>query len=362
MLTRIRWLSGPVLDPKFHQRSKTVKFISINLYVPYLQLKTSKLKNLNLLHNQALFKSAIKTRMSSTDRTFYKLRIISAFGLPIQEDKLIITPALANNPGFNIKKIESRLMYSFDTFTCQIGRFATNFTQLPYNFYHFITDYFLPFMAERKKFLGTILFLPFLPTGPQKSLLEWFKIPFVTANFQANHLLDNVTLLTPIFHGVQPKSQGDNQLGYRFNYDLIFTGQLEILKALKFSSQDTGTRIFVSRKNSARAPNNLCDIENLFIRSGFSVYNAEDFDIEISLRLFNSAEIIIGFHGAGLTNMIFANPGTKIVELQPETAKIRDQFGFRPVFRLLAEACKHDYECREAPRNLSEWQGLVKEF
>ena len=140
ILMQIRWLSGPILDPKFHRRSRAVKFISIHLYGPYLQnKKTCKPRNLNFLKIQVILKSAINSVMKSNKRSFDKLRILSAFGLPIYDGKLIITPSLASNPGFSIKKIEDRLIYSFDSLTEQPGPFTTNFTQLPYNFYHFIT-------------------------------------------------------------------------------------------------------------------------------------------------------------------------------------------------------------------------------
>ena len=43
---------------------------------------------------------------------------------------------------------------------------------------------------------------------------------------------------------------------------------------------------------------------------------------EINFRnqigLFNSANTIIGAHGAGLSNMIFSNPNTNVIEFQPE--------------------------------------------
>ena len=41
----------------------------------------------------------------------------------------------------------------------------------------------------------------------------------------------------------------------------------------------------------------------------------EDYALEEQARLFDSAECVVGFHGAGLTNIMFCRPGTRIVEI-----------------------------------------------
>ena len=38
------------------------------------------------------------------------------------------------------------------------------------------------------------------------------------------------------------------------------------------------------------------------------------------MEIFNSAEIIIGLHGAGFANIVFAQKNTKIIELKSKTA------------------------------------------
>ena len=47
------------------------------------------------------------------------------------------------------------------------------------------------------------------------------------------------------------------------------------------------------------------------------------------ILLFQSADFIIGPHGAGLANLLFCEPGTKVIELMPSTE-------MRPFFWLIA--------------------------
>jgi hypothetical protein len=37
--------------------------------------------------------------------------------------------------------------------------------------------------------------------------------------------------------------------------------------------------------------------------------------VERKIQIFNSAEVVIAPHGAGLSNLIFCNPGTKVIEI-----------------------------------------------
>jgi len=55
------------------------------------------------------------------------------------------------------------------------------------------------------------------------------------------------------------------------------------------------------------------------------------------VRSFARAEAIVAPHGSGLANLVFAKPGTKVVEFQP--VKLQDMF-----FRL-ARRLELDYYC-----------------
>ena len=50
---------------------------------------------------------------------------------------------------------------------------------------------------------------------------------------------------------------------------------------------------------------------------GFEIYMLSGLNVWSQARLFNSAGVIVGSHGGGLTNLVFCNPGTKVLEFFP---------------------------------------------
>jgi hypothetical protein len=78
-------------------------------------------------------------------------------------------------------------------------------------------------------------------------------------------------------------------------------------------------RIFISRKEEAHAWGrrllNHEEVESIAKRHDFEIVALEKLGFAEQVRLFSSAAIIAGAHGAGFTNMVFAPAGTKLVEL-----------------------------------------------
>ena len=77
---------------------------------------------------------------------------------------------------------------------------------------------------------------------------------------------------------------------------------------------ERGRYIFIERVNSRKLENS-----NEFFawrrRYGFEDYQLEKMSLSDQIKLFSEAEIILGAHGAGLTNILYCHPGTQIVEL-----------------------------------------------
>ena len=56
---------------------------------------------------------------------------------------------------------------------------------------------------------------------------------------------------------------------------------------------------------------------------GFKILNLSEFKILDQIKIFNSAKIIVGNHGAGFTNVVYCKKNTKIIEFTNKyTAKI----------------------------------------
>lgn len=71
--------------------------------------------------------------------------------------------------------------------------------------------------------------------------------------------------------------------------------------------QANNLRLFINRKNSTgRTINNFNELEPILLINNFIILYLEDISIEEQIDYFSCANIIIGIHGAGLTNMIFS--------------------------------------------------------
>jgi len=83
-----------------------------------------------------------------------------------------------------------------------------------------------------------------------------------------------------------------------------------------FDSSQFSKKVFISRhENSIRRIKNEDEIFELFREQGFVRYKLEDLSILEQVSLFHNANIIVGEHGAGLTNIVFAQPGTQVIEI-----------------------------------------------
>lgn len=75
-------------------------------------------------------------------------------------------------------------------------------------------------------------------------------------------------------------------------------------------------RIFISRgSHGVRSIENESDVLRALRPLGFERHRLEDMPLAGQISLFHQAECVIGPHGAGLTNLVFCRPGTKVVEI-----------------------------------------------
>jgi hypothetical protein len=108
------------------------------------------------------------------------------------------------------------------------------------------------------------------------------------------------------------------------------------------ASSGTGRKLYVSRRNSARTLRNENEFERLFQEHDFEILLAEDYSLEKQIRIFSEASVVAGFHGAGVTNVLHAPPGCRVLEL------------FRPdyvnsCFARLSSLLAHEHKLMECP-------------
>ena len=104
----------------------------------------------------------------------------------------------------------------------------------------------------------------------------------------------------------------------QFDKDAILWTREQFLKAVKDKNlpQDTPKRLYISRaKAKRRRIVNEDETLKIISKYGFTRVFLENISLSTQINLFKNAEIVIGPHGAGFTNLIFANNNLKIVEL-----------------------------------------------
>ena len=84
-------------------------------------------------------------------------------------------------------------------------------------------------------------------------------------------------------------------------------------------------KIYISRQDSSHRK--IINEKELIIflkKMGFKIILLSKMDIFSQMNLFNKAKIIVGYHGAGLANLVFSSSHAKVIELYPKAKqKIR---------------------------------------
>ena len=88
-------------------------------------------------------------------------------------------------------------------------------------------------------------------------------------------------------------------------------------------------RLLIERRGPTRKIGNFDEVRAYLGQEGFETISLEGMAPKDQILLFRSAEFVIGAHGAALTNLLFCEPGTKVLEFMPEVE-------MRPFFWLIS--------------------------
>ena len=75
--------------------------------------------------------------------------------------------------------------------------------------------------------------------------------------------------------------------------------------------------VYISRLKSKRSPVFERNLQSQLSAKGWRIVYLEEINLLDQFSIFQNASSIVGIHGAGLSGMVFANPGTPIFELYP---------------------------------------------
>ncbi len=80
-----------------------------------------------------------------------------------------------------------------------------------------------------------------------------------------------------------------------------------------------GRRLYISRRSQhMRVMVDEPQLEAALAGLGFEIIRPERLSVADQIRLFKEASVIVGASGAGLANVLFADAGAKVIEIQPQ--------------------------------------------
>ena len=138
-----------------------------------------------------------------------------------------------------------------------------------------------------------------------------------------------------------------------------FTSQFDELRNTFINNKNiSGERlIYISRKNTKQGIDNEDELIKILSSLGFIIFSPEDYNLDRQIEAFTNAKIVIGLHGAGLTNMLFCPLGTVIVELGKKGEKL-DKCYFN-----LANNLEFDYyyfPCEAINHDATYYDAIIK--
>jgi capsular polysaccharide biosynthesis protein len=85
-------------------------------------------------------------------------------------------------------------------------------------------------------------------------------------------------------------------------------------------------RLFCARRTGKRACNNAAEVEELFAEEGFDVVYPEEYPIPEQAAMFRNAEVIGGYAGSALFNVIYATSPKRLVMLSSEAYTASNEY------------------------------------
>jgi Glycosyltransferase 61 len=127
-----------------------------------------------------------------------------------------------------------------------------------------------------------------------------------------------------------------------------------LLNKERIQKNEEYERIYILRKNRRRIKNEI-EILQVLEDYGFKSISPEAMSVQKQIEVFHSAKIIVGAHGAGLANLVFCDPGTRVIELFASSY-------IEPHYWLISRLMNLDYRFiigkRRRKRRKTWWSGF----
>lgn len=91
-------------------------------------------------------------------------------------------------------------------------------------------------------------------------------------------------------------------------------------------------KVYISRQATRRRVSNFEDIKKALLQHDYTICQLEDLSVSDQVSLLSSADYIVGVHGAGLVNILFASSDATILELLPKVYNNSHYFRLSQLF------------------------------
>lgn len=163
--------------------------------------------------------------------------------------------------------------------------------------------------ALARKQGGTLLMLPIT------AAYQWETLAVIAPGTRVAFAEADITHCDEVIFPEQVIRSG---IGIRPISPLIGLGFDRLLKGFAVPTKPPQRRLYISRADAGRRHVlNEAELEPVLRRHGFEIVTLGRLRVSQQAALFHEAEIVIGLHGAGLTNAGFCQPGTPLVEIMP---------------------------------------------
>ena len=192
-----------------------------------------------------------------------------------------------------------------------------------HNYGHWMLD-ILPKLCIAEKFKNLNLFdgiyLPNINYSFQKDTLKYFKISnkkFIDGS-KIRHIYANKLTIPKHPYWILNKDQGGTA---DIDPDIIKILRNKFLKKVKKYNKK---KIFIDRSDSKffhSQIENYHEVLKVLRDHDFEIIKLVNMPFKDQVSYFHNAKIIFGAHGAGLCNVIFSNPKTKLIEIRHQGFK-----------------------------------------
>jgi capsular polysaccharide biosynthesis protein len=196
------------------------------------------------------------------------------------------------------------------------------------NYFHWMVDVLPILLLASKAFLR--------PVSDFQVVVPFEMLPFQKQSLDALGIPDHARIL--VLPHQRVSSDGGICLSgaHRFQkkgpqrpHDLIHSLVVELYKEAflkgKIPVERTRRLLIQRRQGAPRAYSNSEAVADFAKQEGYDLIDLETYDFEAQVKLFSEASHVIGVHGAGFSNLVFAS-GCRVLEIHSRQHRVRSDF------------------------------------